>query len=72
MKPDIRKQTGLIIRRNGEYLVGVAMLSDGLRWSVSPYDAWRTRDTDKARKVARAVGGTVMLFNPVARQMRVF
>ena len=72
MKPDIRRQTGLIIRRNGEFLVGKAMLTGGLRWSVSPYDAWITRDTDTARSVARTVGGTVMLFNPVARQMRVF
>ena len=72
MTPDIRTKTGLIIRRNGEYLVGIAMLDGCLRWSVSPFDAWFTRDAAKARKVALTVGGTVMLFNPVVRQLKVF
>jgi hypothetical protein len=68
---DIRKQTCLIIRKNSEYLVGRIMYSRDLRWSNSPYDAWRTRDREKAEDYARKTGGIVMLFNPVARQMRV-
>jgi hypothetical protein len=71
MKEDIRKKTCLIIRKNGEYLVGTILYSKDLRWSNSPYDAWRTRDRNKAEEYARRTGGIVMLFNPIARQMRV-
>ena len=39
MKDEIRKQTCLIIRRNGEYLVGKVLYSRDLRWSGSRYDA---------------------------------
>lgn len=68
---DIRRQTCIIIRKNGEYLVGKALYSDELRWSNSHYDAWRTRDIEKARDVARAVGGIMVLFNPIVNQKRV-
>ena len=61
----------MIIRRNGEYLVGRILYSTDLRWSWSPHDAWRTRDRETARRIARVTGGTVMLFNPIVRQMRV-
>lgn len=72
MKNDnIRKQTRLIIRKNGEYLVGAILYGTDLRWSRSPYDAWGTRDRDKAEEYARRAGGIVMLWNPVVRQMRV-
>ena len=71
MKGDIRKATCLIIRKNSEYLVGYVMYSDDLRWSTSPYDAWKTRDVETARRIARKTGGIMMLWNPVARQMRV-
>ena len=71
MKGDIRKATCVIIRRNHEYLVGTILYSTDLRWSISPYDAWQTRDIEKARKIARVTGGTMMLWNPVVRQMRV-
>ena len=71
MKDDIRKATCLIIRKNNEYLVGTILYSTDLRWSISPYDAWQTRDIEKARRIARVTGGTMMLFNPVARQMKV-
>lgn len=62
---DLRLYTCIIIRKNGEYLVGRVLGSRELRWSVSPFDAWRTRDRDKARAVARKTGGVTMLFNPV-------
>lgn len=68
---DIRKATCLIIRKNSEFLVGTIMYSTDLRWSSSPYDAWKTRDRDKAENIARKSGGIVMLWNPVARQMKV-
>lgn len=71
MKNDIRKATCLIIRKNHEYLQGRILYSRDLRWSRSPYDAWRTRDIEKAEEYARKTGGIVMLFNPIARQIRV-
>lgn len=51
--------------------MGTALYSRDLRWSRSPYDAWQTRDREKAEKYALKLGGIVMLFNPVVRQMRV-
>lgn len=71
MKDDIREKTCLIIRKNGEYLVGKILWSTDLRWSYSPHDAWRTRNREKAETIARATGGIVMLFNPVVNQLRV-
>ena len=68
---DIRKQTCLIIRKDGAYLVGTILYSTDLRWSSSPYDAWMTRRKEDAERVAGAVGGELVLFNPVAKQMRV-
>ena len=70
MKGDIRKKTGLIIRKGSEYLVGAILYSTDLRWSRSPWDAWRTRDREKAEKLARVTGGDLWLFNPVAGQLR--
>ena len=68
---DIRKETCLIIRKNGDYLVGRICYSRDLRWSNNKYDAVRTRDREKAEKLARITGGIVMLFNPIVNQMRV-
>ena len=67
---NIRKQTCLIIKRGSEYLVGTILYSTDLRWSRSPWDAWRTRDREKAKKLARVTGGDLWLFNPVAGQLR--
>ena len=71
MKDDIRKQTGIIIRKNGEYLVGTILNTSDLRWSTSPYEAYRTRDRKKAEKLARRTGGVMVLFNPIVNQMRI-
>ena len=68
---DPRLLTCVIIRRNGEFLVGRVFGSRKLRWSVSRYDAWRTRDLEKARKIARKTGWITMLFNPVIGKTRV-
>lgn len=68
---DIRRETCIIIRKNGEYLVGTILYSTDLRWSTSPYDAWRTRDREKAARIARITGGVMILFNPIVKQMEV-
>lgn len=67
----IRKKTCIIIRKNGEYLQGAILWSADLRWSISPYCAWQTRDMEKARRIARKTGGVMVLFNPVVNQMKI-
>lgn len=67
---NIRKETCIIIRKDGEYLVGTILFSTDLRWSWSPYDAWRTRRKEDAERLARKVGGEMVLFNPIVRQMK--
>ena len=67
MKDDIRRQTAIVIEKNGEYLIGFSLF---LRWGSSYFDAWRTRNVEAARSVAEIVGGNMMLFNPVAGQIR--
>ena len=71
MKDDIRRQTCIIIRKNGEYLVDRILGSKDLRWSNYTYEAYRTRNKEKAEKIARKVGGITMLFNPVTGDLRV-
>lgn len=68
---DIRLETCIIIRKDGEYLVGTILYSTDLRWSWSPYDAWRTRRKEDAARVAGKVGGEMVLFNPIVNQRRV-
>ena len=68
---DVRKETCIIIRKNGEYLVGKKYCSDELRWSIYTSDAVRIRDEETARRLARITGGICMLFNPIVRQMKV-
>ena len=70
MKDDIRKKTVIIIRRGPEFLVGRIMGTQDLRWTISPWEAWATRDRDDAETVARAVGGDLWLFNPIVGQIR--
>ena len=67
---DIRTKTCLIIRRGPDFLVGRIMYSTEYRWSSSPWAAWRTRDREKAERIARQTGGDLWLFNPVAGQLR--
>ena len=67
---DIREKTVLIISKGNEFLVGTILYSTDLRWSISPWDAWTTRKRRQAEVVAEKVGGTVMLFNPIAKQIR--
>ena len=69
-REDLRGQTCLIIENQSKYLVGFNGFA--LRWTESYSDAWRTRDIETARKVVNRFGGTIMLFNPVVRQLRKF
>ena len=70
MKTDIRRFTCLVIKRGPEYLVGRIMGTSEYRWSLSPWDAWCTRNREDAEAEARRVGGDIWLFNPVAGQIR--
>lgn len=67
---NIRRQTCLIIRRGQDFLVGRILYSTEYRWSSSAYDAWKTRDREKAERIARRTGGDLWLFNPIAGQLR--
>lgn len=68
---DIRLATVCVVRKNSLFLVGRIIYSEQLRWSTSPHDAWKTKDRAEAESVARMVGDIVMLFNPIAGQLRV-
>lgn len=70
MRDDLRRQTCLIIESQGKYLVGFNGFA--MRWTESYTDAWRTRDIETAKKVVNRFGGSIMLFNPVVRQLRKF
>ena len=67
---ELRRQTRLIIRKDGEYLVGIRTVTGGLIWSLSPWDAWGTRVRANARSVQSKTGGEICLFNPVVGQIR--
>ena len=67
---DIRAETGLIVRKDGKYLVACQIGTKRLIWSDSPWDAWRTRCREDAELVNSLVGGELTLFNPVAGQIR--
>ena len=69
-RDEIKRKTGIIIRRDGKYLVGTILYSTDLRWSWSPYDAWITRRIADARLVAGATGGEMVLFNPILNRMK--
>lgn len=68
---EIRRKTCIVIRRNGEYLRGKDMLTRELMWTGSIYDAWKTRDLEQAKEVARKLGGITVLFNPILRQKQI-
>ena len=68
---DIRTKTCVIIRKNSKYLVGKSKMTGQYMWSIYRNDAWRTRNRETAREVARKTGGIEMLYNPVANQIRI-
>ena len=67
---DIRLSTVLIVKRGSQFLVGRIPYSLEYRWSDSPYDAWKTRSAETAKKVAHLLGGDLWLFNPPTGQLR--
>ena len=67
---DIRLYTRIIIKKGNEYLVGRIAGTSQLKWSISPWDAWFTRDAIIAKIIAERVNGMRMLFNPVSKQLR--
>jgi len=67
---NIRLLTQIIVKKGNEFLVGTVLGGPELKWSASAWDAWNTRDIRKAQRVARAIGGELWLFNPVAGQLR--
>ena len=68
---EIRRKTCVIIRKHGLYLAGRDWITDGLRWTWSTYEAWKTRDIETAREIARRTGGIMVLFNPILGQTKV-
>ena len=68
---DIRSKTCIIIRKNGLYLRGKNRLTNRTDWSWSAYEAWKTRDREAAREVARKTGGVMVLFNPIVNRTKV-
>ena len=71
MKDDIRKHTFIIIRKNGEYLAGRVFYSKELRWTIYAHEAAKTRNKALAQEAARKVGGIMMLYNDITRDIRV-
>ena len=67
---NVRECTVVIIKRGAEFLVGRIPYSMELRWSRSPYDAWRTRKKETAQAVANVFGGDMWLFNPIVGQLK--
>lgn len=68
---DIREQTCIIIRKNKLYLQGKECFTNKPKWTQYRHHAWRTRKKELAAEVAKAVGGVMVLFNPVADQVKV-
>ena len=58
------KHERYIIQRRGEFLVGKPFEDSAYcRFSNSPYDGWQCRDFNAAIKVAKELGGKVVIFN---------
>lgn len=61
----INRKTVYIIRKNRLWLRGKNMLTRQIEWTPSEYDAWRTRDEELAKAVAKKTGGILVMFNPI-------
>ena len=71
MKDDLRKHTFIIIRKNGVYLAGRVFYSEQLRWTIYAHEAAKTRNKALAEKAAKRVGGIMLLYNDITREIRV-
>ena len=67
---DIRKRTKLIVKRGNQFLVALTSITKQPKWSVSPYDAWGTKELLKAKKVAEYFNAKIYMFNPCVGMMR--
>ena len=70
MKDDLRKHTFIIIWKDGEYVASRMMRSNTIRMTIYAHEAAKTRDRALAERVARAIGGTMMLYNDITRDIR--
>ena len=53
-----------IVCKGRQYLVGIPYEDLAyMRYSPSPYDAWKSKEFDKAIRIAKRIGGKVMKFN---------
>lgn len=68
---NIREQTCIIIRKNKLFLQGKECFTNKPKWTQYRHQAWKTRDKERAAEIARKVGGVMVLFNPVADQVKV-
>lgn len=71
MAENIRKHTFCIIRKNGEYIAGRKLWGDGIRWSIYAHEAAKTRNRATAEEIARKIGGIVLLYNDITREIKV-
>ena len=70
MKDDIRLQTCVIIQKGKEYYAGKLLLLNEDYWVTDPYDAWKTRNILAADNKRKEVGGQLVLFNPIVKQLK--
>lgn len=68
---DIREQTCIIIRENKLFLQGKECFTNKPKWTQYRHQAWRTRNKGQAAEIAKKLGGAMVLFNPVADQVKV-
>ena len=66
-----KSYTGIIIEKDGKFLVAYCQITGKLVWRDSPWDAWITRKRESAERVADKVNGRQVLFNPVVGQIKV-
>ena len=71
MKSDeIRKQTVLVVWRDGSYLSRKEMLTGRIVWDPHLSSAWKTRNREKAMETAEKYGGELLLFNPITWEVK--
>lgn len=64
-RPDIRMATVLVIEKDRMFLSRKEMLTGRIVWDQHLSNAWRTRNREKARRMAEKYGGRLCLFNPI-------
>ena len=63
MEIDKRKYDWFVIEKDGRYLKAAPKGIYPLRWTTSPWDAYKDRRRGFARKTAENVGGKMRTFN---------